>query len=95
MTPEDQLQFDKLKQEIDNLKQLLLKDEYSNLKVFRKQVEFKNDIIVTKVDISNINDLNQTGGTAVIADGNHTVNIGVGGGSITIVTKNGIVTSIT
>jgi len=37
----------------------------------------------------------KTGGTAVIADGNHTITIPDGGGSATIVTKGGIITSIT
>ena len=84
------LEIHQLRKELDDLKGLFFKDNYSNLEVFRKKVQFKAD-----VDLNNLNDLISTGGTAVIADGNHVVAIPDGGGNITIVTKNGIITSIT
>lgn len=45
--------------------------------------------------IKNLLSLQATGGTAPIADGNHTIGIPEGGGDITIQTKNGIITQIT
>lgn len=65
-------------------------------------VEFKP---VTKTDKAYINRIvnlvlvdditaSKTGGTAVIADGNHTVTIPDGGGNITITSKGGIITAI-
>jgi hypothetical protein len=90
MTPEEILQFDNLKREVENLKALFYKDNYSNLEVFRKKVEFKANIKIADIDA-----ITKTGGTATIADGNHAVSIPVGGGTITIVTKNGLITNIT
>ena len=84
-----QLQIDNLTKELQDLKNLYFKDNFSNLEVFRKQVQFK-----ANVDLDNINKITKTGGTAVIADGNHTKNIGAGGGSITITSKNGVITAI-
>lgn len=90
MTPEEQLQFDNLKREVEELKSLFYKDNFTNLQIFRKQVEFKSDIT-----IANIDSITKTSGVAPISDDNHVVNIPDGGGSITITTKNGIVTAIT
>jgi len=94
MTPEELQQFELLKREVQDLKSLILKDNFSDLQIFRKKTEFKGDTTITKADITNLNDLTQTGGTAVIADGVHTVSIGAGGGSITVQTKNGVITAI-
>jgi hypothetical protein len=90
MTPQELQEFQNLKKEVADLKSLFYKDNYSDLEVFRKKVEFKSD-----VKLANIDTLTKTGGTNVIADGNTTINIGAGGGSITITTKNGIITAIT
>jgi len=91
MTNEElQIKVDKLERELNELKMLFYKDNYSNLEVFRKQIQFKADI-----DMANINKITKTAGTAPIVDGNKTINIGDGGGSITISTKNGIITAIT
>lgn len=40
-----QLEVDKLKKELETLKNLFYKDNFSNLQVIRKQTEFKGDII--------------------------------------------------
>ena len=82
-------QVNKLTQELETLKRLFYKDSYSDLEVFRKQVQFK-----ANVDMGNINTITKTGGTDPIGDGGHTVSIPVGGGSVTITTKNGIITNI-
>jgi hypothetical protein len=44
MTPEDQLQFDNLKKEIEDLKNLFYKNNFSDLQVFSKKVQFKNNV---------------------------------------------------
>jgi hypothetical protein len=87
---------EELKQELDitnrkleDLKQMFLKDNFPALQIFRKKLEFKDDITIDNVDT-----ITATDGTATISNGNHTINIGVGGGSITITTKNGIITAI-
>jgi hypothetical protein len=87
MTNEEEIA--QLKIDIEELKRLLYKDNFSNLEIFRKKVEFK-----ANVDLDNINKITKTGGTAPIADGSTIVNIGALGGSITITTKNGIITAI-
>ena len=84
-----QLQIDKLTKELQDLKNLYFKDNFSDLEIFRKKVQFRAD-----VDLDNINKITKTGGTDVIADGNHTINIGADGGSITITSKNGVITAI-
>jgi hypothetical protein len=86
-TEELQTKIEKLERELNELKGLFYKDSYSNLEIFRKKVQFKGGIAIT--------DIEETGGTAPIADGDHVVTIPDGGGNITIVTINGIVTSIT
>lgn len=43
MTPEEIQQFNDLKKEVETLKQLFYKDNYSDLEVFRKKVLFKSD----------------------------------------------------
>jgi len=87
MTLQELQDFNNLKKEVETLKSLFYKDNYSNLEVFRKQVQFLADM--------DIKTISKTNGIAPIADGNHTVNIGEGGGSITITSKNGIITAIT
>lgn len=87
MTPEDQLQFDNLKRELQDLKNLFFKDNFSDLEIFRKKVQFNAGLDIKLID--------KTADTAPIADGNHAVSIPVGGGTITIATKNGIITNIT
>lgn len=84
-----QEQINRLQRELNDLKGLFYKDNYSNLEVFRKKVEFKSDVTIENISV------NKTGGTNVIADDNHAVVIGAGGGTITITTKNGIITNIT
>jgi len=95
MTDDTQEKINKLEREINELKSLFYKDNYSNLQVFRKKTELKGDATISKANITDLNDLTTTGGTAVIADGQHDVVIGVGGGTIHITTKNGVITAIT
>ena len=99
MTNEElQEQVNKLERELNELKSLFYKDNYSNLQVFKKDIEFKGNVNVSKLtiedaDITDISDLDTTGGTAVIADGTATFNTG-SHTTISITTKNGIVTAI-
>jgi len=44
MTPEEIIQFNNLKREVAELKDLFYKDKYSDLEVFRKKVQFKSDV---------------------------------------------------
>lgn len=99
MTNEElQRQIERLERELNNLKSLFYKDNYSNLQVFKKNVEFKgdvslNDLIIADADITNISDLDKTGGTNVVADSTYTFNI-ASHTIISISTKNGIITAI-
>jgi len=87
--PNYQTEIDKLKAEIKELKESLYKDEYSDLKIFRKKAKFSSDIT-----IENIDDIAKTGGTEPIADGAHQLTTAAGY-YITITTKNGIITNLT
>jgi hypothetical protein len=60
---------------------------FQNPAYFNGKTYFKGDTDITKII--------KTAGTAPIADGSKVVTIPVGGGSITITTKNGIITNIT
>ena len=44
MTPEEQLQFDNLKREVETLKNLFYQNNYSDLQVFTKKVQFNSDV---------------------------------------------------
>ncbi|MCP3684630.1 MAG: hypothetical protein GY861_18340 [bacterium] len=44
MTPEQELQFEKLIKDVQYLMDMESKDNFSDLKIFRKKVEFKNDV---------------------------------------------------
>lgn len=86
MTNEEKIS--QLEKDVAELKQLISKDEYSNLKIFRKQVQFKSD-----VNFDNINKITLTAQTAPIADGAHQLTT-ASGYYITITTKNGIITNL-
>jgi len=86
MTNEEKIS--QLEKDVAELKQLISKDEYSNLKIFRKQVQFKSD-----VNFDNINKVTLTGGTAPIADGVYQLTT-ASGYYIKITTKNGIITNL-
>lgn len=102
MTPQELQEFNNLKKEVADLKALFFKDSYSNLEVFKKKVLFKSSVemagsisITDSASIADVDSITTTGGTAVIADGNHSKSIPDAGGTITITTKNGIITNIT
>jgi len=78
-----------LRREIELLKSLFYKDKFSNLDIFRGKVQFKSGITITDID-----DIEKTGGTAPIADGAHQLTT-ASGYYITITTKNGIITNLT
>lgn len=80
-----QLEIEKLKEEIDTLKKLIYKDNYSDLQIFTKKVQFKSNVNID-------GKLTQTGITP-IADGSYTF-IKATHSTLEITTKNGIVTNI-
>ena len=86
MTNEEKIA--QIEKQLKDLKDFVYKDEYPILKIFRKDVNFKKD-----VTLSNLKVLNLTAGSAVVADGTTTFNK-VTNNSISITTKNGIVTAI-
>jgi hypothetical protein len=102
-TIELQQQIDTLKIQLDNTTQKIIslvdifyRQHFIDKDVFSNPVYFNgNTIFKGKITAEEILKLTKTGGTAVIADGTHTVSIPVGGGSVNIITKNGIITSIT
>jgi hypothetical protein len=49
MTPEELQQFNELKKEVEELKSFVHKDEYSDLKIFRKKVQFKSDVKLANI----------------------------------------------
>lgn len=72
-----------LEKEVNDLKDIIYKDDYPPLKIFRKEVDFQKGI----------KKLTTTGGVPVVADGTVTFDVLVDG-RISITTKNGIVTAI-
>jgi hypothetical protein len=86
MTNEEKIA--QLEKQLQDLKDFVYKDEYTTLKIFRKDINFKKD-----VTLNNIKLLSLTAGSAVIADGTTTFDK-ILNNSIAITTKNGIVTSI-
>lgn len=101
MTEEERIQFNNLKIELEELKSFVYKDKFSNLEIFRKQVEFlatcifKGTVDLSIGTLSDVTTISKTGGIAPISNGGHSVSIPAGGGSFNINTLNGIITSIT
>ena len=91
--------YEQLKRRVDELEKLFFKDNFSDLEIFRKKVQFKSDVTMDALTLAsltatNLVSLTKTGGTNVIADNTYTFNTG-SHTQIAISTKNGVITAIT
>jgi hypothetical protein len=86
--------YEQLKRRVDELEKLFFKDNFTDLEIFRKKVEFKSGVDMESLTLTDLASLTKSNGANVIADNVYTFNTG-SNTQLSITTKNGVIIAIT